>query len=52
MSGGELYISDLGSTNGTYVEGRRLNSQQSVLLTDGSVICLGSRDCAFRLTLR
>lgn len=52
MSGGELYISDLGSTNGTYVEGRRLNPQQSVLLTDGSVICLGSRDCAFRLTLR
>lgn len=52
MSGGELYISDLGSTNGTYVEGRRLNPQQSVPLTDGSVICLGSRDCAFRLTLR
>lgn len=52
MSGGELYITDLGSTNGTYVAGRRLNANQSVPLADGCVIYLGSRGCAFRVSLR
>ena len=52
VAGGQITILDLGSTNGTYVAGQRLAPQQSVSLTDGSVICLGSRDCAFRLTLR
>lgn len=52
MSGGELYITDLGSTNGTYVEGHCLNANQSVPLADGSVIYLGSRSCAFRVHFR
>lgn len=52
VAGGQITIMDLGSTNGTYVAGQRLGPQQSVSLTEGSVICLGSRDCAFRLTLR
>lgn len=52
MSGGELYITDLGSTNGTYVAGHRLNANQSVSLADGDVIYLGSRNCAFRVSLR
>lgn len=52
MSGGSLTVTDLGSTNGTFVANRRLNANQSVPLADGAVVYLGSQDCAFRVRLR
>lgn len=52
MSGGTLMITDLGSANGTYVANRRLNANQSIPLTDGSVVCLANQDCAFRVRIR
>ena len=52
MSGGALTVTDLGSTNGTFVANRRLSANRSVPLTDGAVICLANQDCAFRVRLR
>jgi len=37
----ELYVEDLGSTNGTYVSGRRLD-ERARMLKDGDTIALGS----------
>jgi pSer/pThr/pTyr-binding forkhead associated (FHA) protein len=37
----ELYVEDLGSTNGTYVSGRKLD-ERARLLKDGDTIALGS----------
>lgn len=52
MSGGTLMITDLDSANGTYVANRRLSPNQSVPLTDGTVVYLANQDCAFRVRLR
>lgn len=52
LSGGTLTVTDLGSTNGTYVSDRRLSANQRVSLTDGAVVALGNRDCTFRVHLR
>lgn len=50
-SGGTPYLTDLGSTNGTYVGGRRITPNQPVLLHDNDEIWLGSRECALRVHL-
>lgn len=52
MSVGTLTVTDLGSTNGTFVANRRLSANQSVPLTDGAVVCLANQDCTFRVRLR
>ena len=44
--GGALHVEDLGSTNGTFVNGRRLVEAQGVRLRDGDELVLGA------LTLR
>lgn len=36
-----LYITDLGSTNGTFIAGTRLNPQQATLLHKGAEVLLG-----------
>jgi len=36
-----FYISDLGSTNGTYLNGRKLNPNEQQILRDGDVVGLG-----------
>ena len=47
-SGGDLFImQDLGSTNGTYVDGRRTSGP--VPLRDGAVVFLGSQVLVFRI---
>jgi transcriptional regulator with GAF, ATPase, and Fis domain len=47
-SGSDLFIvQDLGSTNGTYVDGRRISGP--VPLRDGAVLFLGSQALVFRL---
>lgn len=38
------YITDLGSANGTYVNGKRINPQQPVLVNDGDRIRLANSD--------
>ncbi len=44
---GEYFIMDLGSTNGTYVNGKRLQSGVKELLHDGSVIKLADTELRF-----
>jgi hypothetical protein len=41
LEGDKLYITDLGSTNGTYVRASRLNPNEPVLLSKGEEILLG-----------
>lgn len=38
---GSLYIEDLGSTNGTFIDGARLRARTTVLLKDGARFVLG-----------
>ncbi|MPY10646.1 FhaA domain-containing protein [Arthrobacter bussei] len=45
--GGRTYAVDLGSTNGSYVNGQRVNGQAE--LTDGSMITMGRSRLTFRL---
>lgn len=52
MQGGQLTVTDQDSTNGTYVADRRLTPHVSTPISDGAVITLGSRNCAFRVRMR
>lgn len=47
-SGGRLYLTDLGSTNGTFVGTRRLAPHTATAVENGELIYLGSRNCTFR----
>lgn len=47
VAGGQVTVTDLGSTNGTYIGGRRLVPNQSVAVTSGTVIYLGNQSCGF-----
>lgn len=47
--GSELWVADLGSTNGTIVNGKRVDRAQ---LEDGDVITLGSTEVVFGRSLR
>lgn len=47
--GGQVTVTDLGSTNGTYIGGRRLVPNQSVAVTSGTVIYLGNQNCGFAI---
>ncbi|MBD2499385.1 FHA domain-containing protein [Anabaena azotica] len=44
ISGGEYYITDLGSSNGTYVNGVRLQAKVFCTLNPGDTIALGQGD--------
>lgn len=52
LSGGVLTVTDLDSTNGTYIADRRLPANQATAVADGAVICLGNRNCSFRVRIR
>ena len=52
VSGNSVTVTDLGSTNGTYVDDRKLTPNVPVSLANGSVISLGSKDCAFKLYIK
>jgi pSer/pThr/pTyr-binding forkhead associated (FHA) protein len=48
--GGELHVEDLGSTNGTFVNGTGLD-EHSVALHDGDVVAFGGRHFVYRIAL-
>lgn len=52
ISGSMILVTDLGSTNGTYLGSQRLAPQQPTPVPDGGVIYLGSKSCAFRVSSR
>jgi transcriptional regulator of acetoin/glycerol metabolism len=45
---GDHFVSDLGSTNGTWVDGRVVPPGQSLLLDEGSVLMMGGHVFVFR----
>lgn len=50
FSNGKLTLTDLGSTNGTFVNKTRIPANQPVSIPDGAEIMLGSAECNFRVT--
>lgn len=50
--GGAIEVADAGSRNGTFVDGARLASKESVALRDGSLLRIGRTVFVFRAALR
>lgn len=50
LSGSMILITDLGSTNGTYVGRQRLTPQQPTPVPDGGTVYLANQNCAFRVS--
>ncbi|WP_341316858.1 FHA domain-containing protein [Paraburkholderia sp. IMGN_8] len=51
LRGGELYVEDLGSTNGTFVGGKRLD-ESALPLADGDLVAFGGDHFVYRVTLK
>jgi pSer/pThr/pTyr-binding forkhead associated (FHA) protein len=51
LKGGEPYIEDLGSTNGSFVDGHRID-EQAVPLHDGDTLAFGGRYFVYRVALQ
>lgn len=51
VSGGRLYITDLTSKNGTYLDGQRLAPNQPMSALNASVIQLGNDECRFQVSV-
>jgi pSer/pThr/pTyr-binding forkhead associated (FHA) protein len=51
LRGGQPFVEDLGSTNGTFVGGRRLD-EHAVALHDGDVLAFGGRHFVYRLSVQ
>ncbi|MFM0195582.1 FHA domain-containing protein [Paraburkholderia strydomiana] len=51
LKGSELYVEDLGSTNGTFVGGTRLD-ESALPLADGDVVAFGGDHFVYRVTLQ
>lgn len=51
VSGGRLYITDLTSKNGTYLDGQRLAPNQPMSALNSSVIQLGNEECRFQVII-
>lgn len=49
LRGGKVVLTDLGSTYGTYVDGRKLNSHESTVLSQNMVFSLGSHEVQLAL---
>lgn len=46
---GSLWVTDLGSTNGTFLNGQRLAPNQPASLREGDTLTLGTDECLFRI---
>ncbi|WP_179745620.1 FHA domain-containing protein [Paraburkholderia bryophila] len=51
LKGGEFYVEDLGSTNGTFVGGKRLD-ESALPLVDGNLVAFGGDHFVYRVTLQ
>ncbi|WP_233834029.1 FHA domain-containing protein [Paraburkholderia sp. ZP32-5] len=51
LKGGELYVEDLGSTNGTFVNGKRLD-ESALPLVEGDVVAFGGDHFVYRVSLQ
>ncbi|MGF6899210.1 FHA domain-containing protein [Paraburkholderia sp. GAS348] len=51
LKGGDLYIEDLGSTNGTFVGGKRLD-ETALPLVEGDLLAFGGDHFVYRVTLQ
>ena len=51
LKGGRLHVEDLGSTNGTFVNGNRLD-EHAVALEEGDVLAFGGRHFVYRVGLQ
>ncbi|MFL9961937.1 FHA domain-containing protein [Paraburkholderia sediminicola] len=51
LKGGELYVEDLGSTNGTFVGGKRLD-ECALPLVDGDLVAFGGDHFVYRVLLQ
>jgi pSer/pThr/pTyr-binding forkhead associated (FHA) protein len=45
----DISITDLGSANGTYIDGKKLPVNESVIIEKGQTLVIGSEDVAYRL---
>lgn len=52
VNGNRVTVTDLNSTNGTYMNDQRLMPQQPMPVMDGAMIYLGNKTCAFRVRIR
>ena len=52
LRGSMILVTDLGSTNGTYVAGKRLVPKQETVVPDGATVYLGNQQCAFRVSVQ
>ena len=50
LSAGQLHVEDLGSTNGTFVNGTRL-AEHAIALADGDVLAFGGRHFVYKVEL-
>ena len=48
-SAGRFFLQDLGSVNGTFINGERMIPERRYELTDGSSICIAGTEFAVRL---
>ncbi|HEY2023878.1 FHA domain-containing protein, partial [Paraburkholderia sp.] len=51
LKGGELYVEDLGSTNGTFVNGKRLDESAQPLV-EGDIVAFGGDHFVYRVSLQ
>lgn len=51
LKGGRPYVEDLGSTNGTFVSGKRLD-EHAVPLDDGELVAFGGHHFVYRVSLQ
>ena len=52
LRGGTILLTDLGSTNGTYIDSQRIQPNVPASVASGSVVSLGNQNCSFRIFLQ
>ena len=52
LRGRTILLTDLNSTNGTYIDSRRIQPNVPAAVSNGSVVSLGNQNCSFRVFLQ